>query len=210
MSEFCIPPLQSDVQQFGICAIVRDPGSQAVAWAKEHPAAECFAEFEEAQSGEKRWLDCTIESWEEKVLHFHVELSRSKLEDTKGEDRPIAHVIDLCDEFLAIMRMRKADVRSRVEMEVPLSDLANDLRAFINVAPGSALSIKSVSLNIDDDVFYDLTLRRPADQPKVRAVLFGGNDMPLDPEVFDRMAKIMRFGFDKFVLGKISEDVCHA
>ena len=210
MPDFCIPKLQSDTQQLGICAIVRDPDPQAIAWVKTRPANECFAEFVEAESGEKRWLECTIEAWERKAIHFHIELSRSELEDTKGEDRTIAEIVDACDEFLGTMRMCKADVRSRIEMEAPTSGLAIDARAFIDVVSRSALSIKSVNLDIDDDVFYSLTLRAMKEQPRVRAVLLGGSDTPLDAEVFDRMAKIMRFGVDRFVLGDISEGVCHA
>jgi hypothetical protein len=209
VSEFCIPALRGKVQSLGVCMVAHEPVQRAIDWVNARPATEYAAEFNDTESGEKRWIELTLEVWDGKTIHFHVELSRSKPDDP-GETRSLEEILRDCDEFLALAEVQKAFVRVREEVELPVSDLAPTVREFLHSATNTAFSLNSVSLDLDDDVFYSLALqmRKPLNVGAALCAI-GGDDIPLEPEICDRMADVMRYGIDKFVLGKTPDGVEH-
>lgn len=209
MPKFSIPVILDGIEQFGACAIFDEGHEELREWARDLQQTDSCCVYDE--DGQERWLTLSLNCCKDHV-HFHIEISRVDLRTSKEDELvPLDQLTGTIDKVIERASGIEAVVQSRGRLRIPRKEIPEhgiiaNLLGFKKQSCGATFSLRSGSLDIEDESFTKLDFRFDEEDNEVRTQLWAAASLELEHDYLDGLMELMSTGADCFVFERIARE----
>lgn len=218
MDEFRLPQLGRYFERIGTCIVV-DPASPAlVRWVRKNATDDEVVKVY-GDGSDTRWLEVTLEAWDDETVHLHTELTKGEPSDERKRKKRRAFAASALVKKITTFIAKAGECEAYVQLgcrlsiprsEVPSNSTIGRLLPFSRKAGSATVQLKGAKLDIADELFKKLTFQESEDGETITVTLSAFDLIPVGIDFMLQAAELMEAGAACFVFERVSSEVSHA